>query len=164
MALRYLKLLISILYWVLLKIIKLIKNGLGLTVTYRNDINRNYPDSKLNTRGKTEEFRINCDYTLKPSPKGFPLLFFGRIKFDKPVYLSASFSIKDNVSYRTDVSGNESLKDDTRTIEFNLNGNYTFSNMASGGLTINFTRYINNRLDNMSSTSYGGAFNVKINF
>ncbi len=140
------------------------KNGLGLTMTYRNNINRDYPDSKLNTRGQSEEIRINCDYTLKPSAQGFPLLFFGRLKFDKPVYLSASFSIKDNVSYRSDVSGDESLKEDTRTMEFNLNGSYTFTNMASGDLTINFTRYINNRLDNMSSTSYGGAFNVKINF
>jgi hypothetical protein len=140
------------------------KNGLGVKVTYQYNTNKVYPDSKLNTRGKTNGLRVNCDYTLKPSSSGFPLLFFGRIKFDKPVYLSASFSYKNTIRYRTDVYGEEALSDDTRNIEFNLQGRYTFSNMVSGGLTINFTNYLNRRLEDMSSTSYGGSFNVKLNF
>lgn len=140
------------------------KNGLGVTITPQYSKSQNYPDTKLNTYGKTKGLRINCNYTIKPSASGFPLLFFGRVKFDKPVNLSASFNYKDNKKYWTRTSGENAPIEDSRTIEFNLNGNYTFSEMVSGGLTINFRNYLNKRLDNMSSTTYGGRFNVKLRF
>lgn len=139
------------------------KNDLGVKVTYQYNSRKIYPDSKLNTRTKTNGLRINFNYTLKPSASGFPLLFLTRIKFDKPVYLNASVSYKDNMSYRTDVYGEEAISDNTRTIDFSLNGNYDFSNMVSGSLTINFSNHLNRRLD-VSSVTYGGAFNVKLNF
>jgi hypothetical protein len=140
------------------------KNGLGVTITPQYSTREVYPDSRLNTHGTTKGLRINCKYTIKPSSKGFPLLFFGRIKLDKPLNLNATFNYKDNVGYRTDTEGERSTIEDNRTLEFNLNGNYTFSQMASGGLTINYRHYLNRRLDNMTSTSYGGRFNVKLNF
>ena len=141
-----------------------LKNGLGVSITYQYSERENYPDSRLNTHGKTKGFRINCNYTLKPSSAGFPLLFFGRIKFDKPVNLSASFNFKDNFSERMDNYGKSYKIDDNRTMEFNLNGNYTFSEMVSGGLSIDFRNYRNRMMENMSSTSYGGSFNVKLKF
>jgi len=140
------------------------KNGLGVTITPQYSTREFYPDSRLNTYGTTKGLRVNCTYTIKPSSKGFPLLFFGRIKLDKPLNLNATFNYKDNESYRTDTEGERATIEDNRTLEFNLNGNYTFSQMASGGLTINFRHYLNRRLDNMTSTSYGGRFNVKLNF
>jgi hypothetical protein len=141
-----------------------LKNGLGVAITYQYSGRENYPDSRLNTHGKTHGFRINCDYTLKPSSAGFPLLFFGRIKFDKPVNLSATFTFKDNFSERTDIYGKDYPIENNQTMELNLNGNYTFSEMVSGGLSINFRNYRNKMVENMSSTSYGGSFNVRLKF
>jgi hypothetical protein len=141
-----------------------LKNGLGLGITFQYSKRENYPDSKLNTYGETRGFRVKCDYTLKPSSRGFPLLFFGRIKFDKPVNLSASFNFKDNFSERTDNYGENHTLESNQTMEFNLSGNYMFSEMVSGGLSIDFRNYRNRMIENMSSTSYGGSFNVKLNF
>jgi hypothetical protein len=140
------------------------KNGLGVAITYQYSKSKIYPDSKLNTLGEARGLRVNCNYILKPSSEGFPLLFFGRIKFDKPVNLSASFSYKNNEGKRIDSYGKEATIEDNRTIEVKLNGNYNFSEMVSGGLSFNFRNYLNNRLGNMSSTSYGGSFNVRLNF
>jgi len=140
-----------------------LKNGLGVDINYQYSKWEKYPDSRLNTHGRTKGLRINFNYTLKPSSSGFPLLFFGRIKFDKPVNLSASFNYKDNLSKRTDNYGDHKIEDN-RTLDFKLNGNYAFSEMVSGGLSIDFRNYRNRMMENMSSTSYGGSFNVKLNF
>jgi hypothetical protein len=140
------------------------KNGLGVTVNYQHSSRRFYPDSKLNTRGETNGLRINFNYTLKPSSSGFPLLFFGRIKFDKPVNLSASLNYKKNLGYQTDSQGKENTIANNREINFDLNGSYNFSEMVSGGLSITFRNYLNRNLNNLSTTSYGGRFNVKLNF
>jgi len=140
------------------------KNGLGVTISPQYSENRTYPDSKLNTWGKSVGMRVNFNYTLKPSSSGFPLLFFGRVKFDKPVILTASFNYRESEAYESKVNGEETLRDNTRKIEFEFRGDYTFSNTMSGGVSINYENYLNRRLDNMSSTSYGGTFNIKLNF
>ncbi len=140
------------------------KNDLGVNITFQYGKDRIYPDSKLNTYGRTKGLRVNCNYRLKPSSAGFPLLFFGRIKFDKPVNIGASFDYKDYLRYSVDSYGERRDLADNRSFDFNLNGNYTFSDMVSGGLSINFRYYLNRMVENTSSTSYGGRFNVKINF
>lgn len=140
------------------------KNGLGVTITPNFNSNRNYPDSKLNRRGSSKGVSVNCDYTIKPSSEGFPLLFFGRVKFDKPVTLRASFTYKENLGYKTDSYGDEAKSEDNSTITFNLTGNYNFSETVSGGLTIDFRNYKNRKIGDLSSTSYGGSFNVRLKF
>ena len=140
------------------------KNGLGVNATYRASKNRTYPDSKNNSYGETKGLSINCDYRLKPSNEGFPLLFFGRVKFDKPVAIKATFNYTRRLNYTDYVYGTRSISTDERSIECNLRGDYTFSDMVTGGLKIEFSYYKNYRLENSSSISYGGEFNVRINF
>ena len=67
-------------------------------------------------------------------------------------------------NYTLNVSGGRSISAYERRINFNLSGNYNFSDMVSGALKIEYTHYRDWKVENTSSTSYGGRFDVKIKF
>jgi hypothetical protein len=140
------------------------KNKLDFNIRPQYTTRRTYPATLLNNYGKSKGLSINCSYTLKPSKTGLPLPLFGKVKWDKPINLNASIIFKDNISYTINSLGEESRNQDDRTIEFNLNGNYSFSDMVSGGLAFNYRNYLNRRMENMSSTTFGGSFNIILKF
>jgi hypothetical protein len=140
------------------------KNDFGVRIAPHYSKNRAYPNSNNDLYGRTKGLKINCDYTIKPSREGFPLLFFGRVKFDKPVTIKATFNYTDRLNYTDKASGVRSISQDDRRIDFNLSGAYTFSNMVSGKLEINFSHYLNRRNENTTSIIYGGSFDVRIKF
>jgi hypothetical protein len=140
------------------------KNDFGLSIRPQYSTARIYPATLLNTYRKTKGLSINGSYTLKPSKNGLPLPLFGRVKWDKPINFNASINYKNNLSYTINSIGTKLTNQDDRTIDFNLNGNYSFSDMVSGGLVFTYRNYLNRRTDNMSSTSFGGGFNVILKF
>ncbi len=141
------------------------KNDFGFTIRPQYSTARTYPATLLNTYRTSKGLSINGSYTLKPSKHGLPLPLFGRVKWDKPINLYASINYKDNLSYTINsATGGESTSQDDRTIEFNLNGNYSFSDMVSGGLEFTYRNYLNRNRENTSSTTYGGGFNVILKF
>ena len=140
------------------------KNGLRFNVKPQYTTGKNYPSNMPQTNYETKSLSVQCSYTLKPSASGLSLPLFGKIKWDKPINLNASFNYKDNVSFGIDTEGERNYKEDTRSIDVDLGGNYTFSEMITGGLSVNYRNYVNRRLENMTSTTFGGKFNISIKF
>lgn len=100
-----------------------------------------------------------------PSAKGLPIPFLGRVKWNTPITLKASFSIQNNKEVSINLSTeNEEIRQDNRNITFSLSGNYDFSNMISGGLQINYKNYLNRRITNDVTTTYGAMFNILFKF
>ena len=141
-----------------------LKNGLRFNITPQYSTGKNYPSNMPETNYETKGLSIQCTYILKPSPSGLSLPLFGNIKWDKPINLNASFKYKDNISYGIGSEGDKNYKEDTQSIDVNFGGNYTFSEMITGGLSFAYRNYVNRRLENMTSTTFGGKFNISIKF
>ncbi len=140
------------------------KNGLRFNITPQYNTGKNYPSNMPEINYQTKSLSVQCSYTLKPSPSGLSIPLFGNIKWDKPINLNASFKYRDNVSYGIGSEGDKNYREDTKSIDVSLGGNYTFSEMISGGLSLNYRNDVNRRLENMTSTSFGGKFNISIRF
>jgi hypothetical protein len=140
------------------------KNGLRFNIIPQYNTGKNYPSNMPEINYQTKSLSVQCTYTLNPSPSGLSIPLFGNIKWDKPINLNASFQYRDNVRYGIGSNGDKNYSEDTKTIDVSLGGNYTFSDMISGGLSINYRNFVNRRLENMTSTSFGGKFNVSIQF
>jgi len=140
------------------------KNGLRFNITPQYSTGKNYPSNMPEINYQTKSLSVQCSYTLKPSLSGLSIPLFGNIKWDKPINLNASFKYRDNVSYGIGSQGDKNYREDTRSIDVSLGGNYTFSEMISGGLSLNYRNDVNRRLENMTSTSFGGKFNISIRF
>jgi hypothetical protein len=140
------------------------KNGLRINVTPKYTTGKNYPSNLPEINYTNNSLSIQFFYTLKPSQSGvsFPLL--GNVKWEKPINLNASFTYKDNKRYGIGSTGDKNYSENTKEIGVSLGGNYTFSEMISGGLSLNYRNYENRRLENMTSTTFGGKFNVSIKF
>jgi len=140
------------------------KNGLRFNLTPQYSTGKNYPSNMPEINYQTKSLSVQCSYTLNPSPSGLSIPLFGNIKWDKPINLTSSFTYRDNVRYGIGSGGDKNYSENTKTIDVSLGGNYTFSEMISGGLSLNYRNYVNRRLENMTSTSFGGRFNISIQF
>jgi len=140
------------------------KNGLTLNITPQYITGKNYPANLPETNRKTKSLSVRCSYTLNPSKSGLPLPLLGRVKWDRPINLNASFTYKDNTNHRINFDESRTPIEDTRSMDFNFSTNYSFSDMVSGGLAFDYRNHVNRRLENMTSTSYGGSFNVILKF
>jgi len=141
-----------------------LKNGLTLNITPQYITGKNYPANLPETNRKTKSLSVRCSYTLKPSKSGLPLPLLGRVKWDRPINLNASFTYKDNTNHRINFDESRIPIEDTRSMDFNFSTNYAFSDMISGGLAFNYRNHVNRMTENMTSTSYGGSFNVILKF
>ncbi len=142
-------------------------NGLGLKVTSGYSSKNQYTDKtyRQKTNSKAYDTRVTGSYSFKPGAKGIALPFFGRVKWTTPINLKASFGLQSNKETALNLSTNkEEIRVDNRNITFSLSGNYDFSNMISGGLSINYRNYLNRKITNDVTTSYGARFDVVLKF
>ncbi|MEO0293082.1 MAG: hypothetical protein ABIN61_02530 [candidate division WOR-3 bacterium] len=140
-----------------------LKNDLGIGISPNYTSRRDFPPSNLNGYTTSKGVKVSFSYQIRPSKTGssFPLL--GRIKWETPISLNASFNFSDNESYYINSLGNKSVNTDNKTVDFNINGSYSFSEMVTGGLLFNYRNYFDERLK-ISSSTFGGGINVIINF
>lgn len=143
------------------------KNGLGINI--RSGYSRNEQDSersyRLKTHSESYDIGVTGSYSLMPTAKGLPFPFLGSLKWTTPITLKASFTMQNNKEVSINLSTmNEEIRRDNRNITFSLSGNYDFSNMVSGGLSVNYRNYLNRKITNDVTTSYGAMFNIVFKF
>jgi hypothetical protein len=143
------------------------KNNFGLNIRAgysrsEKEMERTY---EFITRAESYNIGVSGSYSITPSAKGLPIPFLGRVKWTTPITLKASFSLQNNKEVSINISTyNEEIRQDNRNITFSLSGNYDFSNMISGGLQINYKNYLNRRITNDVTTTYGAMFNIVFKF
>jgi len=143
------------------------KNDIGIKITSgysRSDQNseRSY---KFKNRSESYDVNITGSYSLKPIQKGISLPLLGRLRWTKPIIIKATFALRNNKEVSMNLSTqNEEIKQDNRNLRFELSSNYDFSNMVSGGLSINYRNYLNRKIADDVTTSYGGRFNIIFKF
>ncbi len=141
-----------------------LKNGLTFNIAPSYSVRKVYPGNSSKTNQKRKSLSVRSSYKLNPTKTGLPLPLLGRIKWDRPITLNATFKYESKITYSTDLNDVVTKSEDTRSIDFNFGGNYSFSDMVSGGLAFNYRNRINRRVGNQTSTSYGGSFNVMLKF
>ncbi|MCK4225444.1 hypothetical protein KAX29_00970 [candidate division WOR-3 bacterium] len=144
------------------------KNGFNINIKSGYTKRDNYTNrtDRIHSRANTYDIKVIGDYSFKPTSNGFSLPLFGRLHWKKPINLKATFTMQNNKEISTNLTRDnlEEIRQDSRNITFSLQGNYDFSNMVSGGLSINYRNYLNRKIANDATTSYGASFDVLFKF
>ncbi|MEA1912803.1 MAG: hypothetical protein U9N06_03080 [candidate division WOR-3 bacterium] len=144
-----------------------LKNGIDLTVNSGYTKTDNYSNQtvKLHTQNESQDISVTGSYSFKPVKTGIQLPFLGRIKWNNPLNFKVQFSLRNNKGYSINQSTqNKEITQDNRNINFSLTGDYNFSNMVSGDLSLYYRNYLNRKLENEVTTGYGGKFHIFFKF
>ena len=142
-------------------------NGLGIKLSTRYTTTDQYSGStyRIHSHNDSRDIKVTGTYSLQPSLSNIPIPFLRGIELKSPINLKASFGIQENKEISLNLSTqNEEIKRDNRNMTFDLSGDYNFSNMVTGGLTINYRNYLNRKIDNDVTTSYGMRFHIVFKF
>lgn len=142
------------------------KNDMGLEIragytTRDQNTERTY---LLHTNTIDKNLEVEGSYSFRPRT-GIPLPLLRNLKLEKPINLNLTFSYEEGKETSTNYSTYKTeINTDNRRIRIKFNGNYNFSNMVSGGIFFNYHNFLNRKIANDVTSSYGGGFNVEFKF